>query len=127
MSHIDFIGKMLDLKDPNILFYEDSYTEQYIKGLRYKIFNAKLSYKPTSCQRCGTLFYENIIKHGFKISNIKFPYVVGSPTILSLKKQRYLCRHCNSTFILTTSEVDKNCFISRNSKLHIAVDAKKKI
>lgn len=127
MSHIDFIGKMLDLKDPNILFYEDSYTEQYIKGLRYKIFNATLSYKPSACQRCGTIFDENIIKHGFKTSNIKLPYVVGSPTILSLRKQRYLCRHCNSTFTLTTSEVAKNCFISRNSKLHIAVDAKKKM
>jgi len=127
MSHIDSIGKMLDLKDPNILFNANFYTEEYIKGLRYKIFHATLSYKPSACYRCATIFDENIIKHGFKTSNIKLPFVVGTPTILRLKKQRYICRHCNSTFTLTTPEVSRNCFISRNSKLHIAIDAKKKI
>lgn len=127
MSHNDFIGKMLDLKDPNIVFDQNCYTEEIIKGITYKVFHATLSYKPVACSNCATLFDHDIIKHGFKNTCIKLPTVVGNPTLLRLKKQRYLCRHCNSTFTLFTPDVAKNCFISRNSKFHIALCAKKKL
>ena len=46
---------------------------------------------------------------------------------INLRKQRYLCRHCNSTFVLRTNLVNKNCFISNRVKLSIAINAQDKI
>lgn len=127
MSHIDFIGNLLDLKDPNITFDDFIYSEEKIKNITHKIIHATLTNKPTACKHCAHIFDANIIKHGFKISNIKILNVSGFPTILRLRKQRYLCRHCQSTFTIRTSLVNANCSISNNTKLAIALDSKDKI
>ena len=47
--------------------------------------------------------------------------------ILKLRKQRYFCKHCHSTFTLKTNVVAKNCCISNNTKVAIALNAKDKI
>src|SRR5690606_21151272 len=57
----------------------------------------------------------------------KMPSVSGFNTYLKLKKQRYYCKHCESTFTLTTDVVAKNCCISNNTKAAIALHAKEKI
>jgi len=127
MSHNDFIGNLLDLKDQNITFFKNYYSEKIIKDVNHKIIHAKLDYKPVACYKCGSVFDKDIIKHGSKDSNIKLLNTAGHPTILNLKKQRYLCRHCNSTFVLRTNLVNKNCFISNKVKLSIAINAQDKI
>ncbi|SHK22035.1 transposase family protein [Tepidibacter formicigenes] len=70
---------------------------------------------------------KHIIKYGFKTSMIKLPKVSEFNTFLKLKKQRFYCKHCNSTFILHTPIVNKHCFISNNTKIAIALTTKKKI
>lgn len=127
MPHNDFIRKLLDLKDQNITFLENCYSEAVIKNITHKIIHAKLTYQPLACHNCGSIFDSNIIKHGFKESKIKLLNTAGHPTILKLMKQRFLCRHCNSTFVLKTPLVNKNCFISNRVKLSIAINAQDKI
>ena len=55
------------------------------------------------------------------------PKVSLHDTYLELKKQRYYCGHCQSTFTLKTSIVEKNCYISYNTKHAIALEAQNKI
>ena len=124
MSHNYSIINLLNLKAKNIIFDENFYTEEVVKGIESKIIHGTLTYKPEACYSCGHAFDEKIIKYGFKTSNIKIPNVSGCNAYLRLKKQRYFCKHCNSTFILKTNIVKKNCFISNNTKLAIALSAK---
>lgn len=125
--HNDFIPDLLDLKDPHIKFYENCYTEEVLQGFLSKIFHGVLTYEPHCCEHCGTLFDQQIIKHGFKTSTIKLLNISGFHSYLRLKKQRYLCKHCGSTFTLKTRLVDKHCYISNNTKLSVALRAKDKI
>ena len=127
LSHKDFILNLLNLKDEDIRFDEDFYSEEIIRTVESKIFHATLTYSPEVCYICDHVLDSGIIKHGFKISSIKLPNVSGFNAYLKLKKQRYLCKHCNSTFTLRTSVVNKNCYISNNTKLSVALSARDKI
>src|SRR5690554_4491768 len=127
MSHNDSILNLLNLKDENINFDEKFCSEETFNNLKVKVFYGTLSYRPKACYHCGHIFDTEIIKHGFKSSNIKLPSVSGFCTYLKLRKQRYFCKHCHSTFTLTTNIVKKDCFISNNTKLSIALNAKEKI
>lgn len=118
---------MLELKDNNINFYDNCYFKENINGITHKIFEGYLSYQPTHCYKCGVKFDSKFEKHGFITSNIKIPDVSGFKTILRLHKQRYLCKHCNKAFTLTSKIVDYGCFISRNTKWKIANDLRSKI
>lgn len=127
MSKLDYITEMLELKDDNIKFYENCYHKEKIKGIYHKVFEGILTYKPTCCEKCGVLFDNNFEKHGFITSNIKIPDVAGFKTILRLKKQRYLCKHCGKAFTLRDNVTDYGCFISKNTKWKIANDLRNKI
>lgn len=127
MSHNHSIINLLNLKEENITFDENFCKEITIKGIKCKVFYATLTYQPQACYKCNHPFDKGIIKHGFKTSMIKLPSVSGFNTYLKLRKQRYFCRHCQSTFTLKTSIVKKNCCISNNTKLAIAIHAKEKI
>ena len=126
MSNKNYIINILNLKDNNLKFNENFYSEEEINGITYKIFEGFLSYKPSHCYKCGVLFDNNFEKHGFIVSNIKIPDVSGFKSILRLHKQRYLCKHCNKAFTLTTNIVNYGCFISNNTKHKIACDLIKK-
>ena len=127
MSHSYFTRKLLNIKDKQITFEEDYLEEVKIEGVTRFVFKGILSYQPTHCERCGTLFDSKFKKHGFKTSRIVIPKVSLHDTYLDLKKQRYYCGHCQSTFTLKTSIVEKNCFISYNTKHAIALEAQNKI
>lgn len=127
MSLLYNILKMLGLKEEHLVFYPNFYSEAFIKGVRTQIYHAKLTYKPKKCPCCGHVCDHNVIKHGFKTSMIVLPKISNMNARLKLDKQRYLCRHCGKTFTLSTSIVDRNCFISNNTKMAIALDASDKI
>ena len=127
MSNINFITKLLGIKDENITFSNNITTERH-KDLDYNIIHCKLSYTPEYCPKCGCINTNySIIKHGSKISNIKLLDCNGHPTIMRLKKQRFLCKHCGCTHTAKTSLVNKNCFISRAVKLKIVDQVSMKI
>ena len=127
MSELNYITELLELKDNNIKFYKNCYHKEKIKGIYHKVFEGVLSYEPSCCEKCGVLFDQNIEKHGFITSNIKIPDVAGFKTILRLKKQRYLCKHCGKTFTLRDKVTEYGCFISNNTKWKIASDLRDKI
>ena len=127
MSNQNYITDMLELKDSNVNFKENFYYKEKIKNITYKIFEGYLSYKPSFCPKCGVVFDDKFEKHGFIISNIKIPDVSGYKSILRLHKQRYLCKHCNKAFTLTSNITDYGCFISNLTKHKIAIDLTKKI
>lgn len=114
------------MKDNNIKFYENYYHKEKINGITHKIFESVLSYEPICCPKCGVVFDENFEKHGFITYNIKLPNVSGFKTILRLKKQRYLCKHCNKVFALRNNVTQYGCFISNNTKHQTALDLTKK-
>ena len=126
MSNQNYIIEMLNLKDSNIYFKENFYYKEKIKGIIHKVFEGYLSYIPNFCPKCGVVFDDKFEKHGFITSNIVIPDVVGFKTILRLHKQRYLCKHCNKAFTLTSNITDYGCFISNITKHKIAVDLTKK-
>ena len=127
MSELNYITEMLELKDNNIKFYENCYHKEKIKGIYHKVFEGVLTYQPVCCEKCGVLFDNNFEKHGFITSNIKIPDVAGFKTILRLKKQRYLCKHCGKAFTLRDNVTEYGCFISKNTKFKIANELRNKI
>ena len=127
MSELNYITEILELKDNNIKFYENCYHKENIKGIIHKVFEGVLTYQPICCDKCGALFDDNFEKHGFITSNIKIPDIAGFKTILRLKKQRYLCKHCGKAFTLRDNVTDYGCFISKNTKWKIANELRNKI
>ena len=110
MSHSDYTRNILNIKDENIIFYENCLEEVKIKNKSVKVFHAKLSYTPDVCPNCGCIYESNpdtIIKYGFKKNcKIKMDKISNYTVILSLDKQRFFCKHCKSTFIAATDLVD---------------------
>ena len=127
MSITHSILSALNLKDPHLHFSEDCVSSQSIRGVDSLVFSGSLSYDPpSSCPLCGPPTRSAIIKHGTKSSLITLPSVSRRPAYLSLKKQRFLCKHCGHTFTASTSIVPSHCFISNNTRLSIVLDAKMK-
>ena len=127
MSNQNYIIDMLELKDSNVFFKENCYYKESIKGIVHKIFEGYLSYQPCFCPSCGVVFDDLFEKHGFITSDIKIPDVLGYKSILRLHKQRYLCKHCNKAFTLTSNITNYGCFISNNTKHKIALDLTKNV
>ncbi len=127
MSHNYFIRILLNIKDKNISFEKNFISDKIIKKINSKIFHPKLTYKPEYCPCCCNK-EEPIIKYLFnKPLLITFPKVSNFNTYMSLKKQRFLCKKCNSTFIATFIFVQENYYISKGTKLATALESKEKV
>lgn len=130
MSHSDYTRSILNIKDDNIIFYENCLEEVKIKNKIIKFFHAKLTYTPDVCPNCGCLYESNpetIIKYGFKKNcNIKMDKISNYSVILKLDKQRFFCKHCKSTFIANTDLVDFHKQISNNTKTSIILELMEK-
>ena len=129
MSHEYCILDLLNIKDKNIKLIDNFYKMEKIDNIDYKIIEAKLSYEPLYCLKCGCVFdndntYE---KNGFKTSDILMLDVANYGCILRLHKQIFICHSCNKKFFATTKIVDEGCFISNQVKYAIALELKNKI
>lgn len=100
MSNLNYITKLLELKNGNIKFYENCYHKEKINGMYNKVFKGVLSYKPICCSKCEVLFDEKFEKNDFITSHIKLPNTVGFMCILKFKKQGYLYKHFGKAFTL---------------------------
>ena len=63
MSLNNSIINLLNLKDKNIIFSEDFYSDEVIDNIQYKVFHGTLTYTPDGCYNCGHTFDKNIIKY----------------------------------------------------------------
>lgn len=125
MSINNYILNLLNIKDENIYINYNNIQNKIIKGFNYKIIEGFLTYIPKYCPCCGIVNHSSndIIKWGFrKNCKIKIPNISNCKSLLILHKQRFLCKHCNNTFIAHTNLVDKNKNISNNSELQIRTE-----
>jgi len=131
MTHTDYTRNILNIKDENIYFNENCFSEIKINNKTVKCFHGILTYTPSVCPHCGCIYEQNpetIIKYGFKKNcKVKLPNISNFCTILFLDKQRYLCKYCNSTFIATTDLVDFRKQISNNTKTSVVLDLMDKV
>lgn len=121
MSTNNYILNLLNIKDNNITILPNS-QEKFIKGVKYKIIEGVLTYKPEYCPCCGGIneSSNDIIKWGFrKNCIIKIPKVSNCKTRLILHKQRFFCKNCGNTFIAETNLIDRYKNISNNTELQI--------
>ena len=114
MSELNYMIEMLELKDNNIKFYEICYHKEKIKKIFHKVFEGTINLFVV--KNVALFLMINLRSIGFIASNIKIPDVVGFKTILRLKKQRYLCKHCGKAFTLKDNVTEYGCFISKNTK-----------
>ena len=123
MTHSYFIRKTLGIKDKNITF-DINVVEENINNQKHLIYFGKLTYQPRGCQNCGVknCSSADIVKNGTKESTIKLTQINFKPVLLKLKKQRFYCKHCSTTFIATTPLVNRHCFISNIIKATISME-----
>ena len=123
MPQSHYIENLLDLKDTNIeILSEVPIEHQIIRNKACKVLAARLSPAIEACHACGSL-PDQVIKHGTKTSLVKLCSVTGFDTYLRLKKQRYYCKSCHSTFTSKTKLVRKGCVLSQPLKTAILLEA----
>lgn len=129
MSHEYCILNLLNIKDKNVKLLDNFYKLEKIDNITYKVIEAKLSYEPLYCSKCGCVFdNENTYeKNGFKKSDILMLDVANYGCILRLHKQRFICHSCNNKFFAITKLVDEGSFISNQVKYTISLELKNKI
>ena len=122
MSITNNIRNLLDIQDENIIFEDNCVKKGSFKGIACKFIEAKLTYSPSHCMKCG-IRNENYVvyKNGTQTSRITLPISGVLPTYLLLKKQRFFCKSCHSSFTAKTPLVKKNCFISEQTRTLIAI------
>ncbi|MGY3725684.1 ISL3 family transposase [Granulicatella balaenopterae] len=119
MSHSTQI--FLQIKDPNVTLYDELTEEVVVKGKKSIVAHGKVTYKPKACEHCGCKNeHFSIVKNGTRSSTITLLPCSGMDTSLELSKQRFKCKHCKKSFTAETDIVDKNCFIAKSVKLHVA-------
>ena len=65
------------------------------------------------CIKRGCVNENNsIIKNGSQKFKVQINKINGFPCRLDIKKQRFFCKDCNSSFIAKASLTKKSCFIS---------------
>ena len=92
MSKNFIITNLLNIKDGNLNFSDGIY-HKVIKGVTHTILTAKLKYSDQVCPHCS--YNYNLIKYGFKSSNVRCSRVGDYHVLIDLKKQKMFCKSCN--------------------------------
>lgn len=119
----NYINLFTNIKDKNIIFHNSKV--ESIKNIQSIVTYATLDYVPNQCPHCGAIDPKLLSKGFQKPSLIKLNKSAKLNSYLSLKKKRYTCLECHRSFTLSSKEVDKHCFISRNVKTSITLDLTK--
>ena len=126
MSTEYIIKSLTGIKDENLIFEENCVYRKKVKYVDTIFIEAKLSYVPKCCPNCGHVKVgANIVKNGFKLQTIKLGDSFKTEVNLKLKKQRFFCKECHSSFMAETDIVNKYCHISNHIKQKIRTDLEK--
>lgn len=124
MSHNDSILNILGIKDKNIKIisveeaeHNDDSVKEYIT-----LITATLSYPINRCRNCG---FPTVNKDGFRKTHVRLASLNGRRYELELRKQRYKCKSCHTTFGVITNLTKENQTLSSNLKNQIMLWARK--
>lgn len=131
MSPLDFIKHSLGIKDPNLELIENSFRQEVRNGRKCDFISARLTHKPNHCRNCGVVAVDgkevNVIGNGTLKTYPRLPKNSnGYDVRLELRKPRFFCKCCKSTFQLENSLVKPFCSITNALKFRILHDATKK-
>nr|WP_246570199.1 ISL3 family transposase [Lentibacillus saliphilus] len=122
MSISNDIRNLLDIQDKNIYVNENAVTYGEHKGKTCKFIKATLTYEVDQCPNCqAEKIGSSIYKNGTQLSRITIPTMGVYPTYLLLSKQRFMCKHCDTSFTAQTNIVKRHSFISSNTKAQIII------
>ena len=111
MEQLDFITKLLGIKDQNIKI------DNLFDGGTHKEIIARLDYDAPPCPACKG----QMTKYDFqKPSKIPYLETAGYKTLIRLKKRRFRCKNCGKMAVAETSLVQKNHQIAATVKQKIA-------
>ena len=118
--------KLLDLTDMNISFSDQNWLIQEKCGnVTADIIVGELTYKPLCCEKCGEINHGQIISNGTVKTTTQLPVFNRHLTFLRLRRTRFLCHSCGSTFVAKTPIVEENHHISKALECQILLDLKK--
>ena len=100
MSITNSILKLINMKDPNLIFNDNFIEERQIKDKRCLVFLGYLKNDFEFCPICGCINENTIIKKGTRKSLIKINKHAELNAYLDLTKQRYQCKNCNRKFFV---------------------------
>ncbi len=118
----DSNGRTVDFKNTIIIMTSNIGSNEILSNNSDKVMDEiRNVFKPEFCTVCRCVCQNNnIVKNGTKTSRITLCSVSGLPAYLHLRKQRFLCRECGSSFTADTSRiVEKHCHISKRLKNEI--------
>ena len=123
MSNDDYIKNTYGFQDENIIIDKfDAIIINSIKHKRLFISNKNLP-SDFCCPRCGSV---DFIKHGSYQRTIRNLDISGFKSIIIFNQKRFICKDCNKTFNEPNNFVESNCTISKQAKLKILEDCRKK-
>lgn len=107
--------KLLNIKDPNIKVIDviDNLNNDAEKLVLIK---AVLSYPIKSCRNCG---FATVNKNGFTKAHVRLPGLNDIRYKMLLRKQRYQCKNCRTTFGATSELTKPSQTLSRKLKSQI--------
>lgn len=79
----------------NFLKSEDTILEGVVENDNRIELHIKMKQKPHICPRCGEITSKI---HDYRVQRIKDVPLFGKPTVIVLKKRRYVCKHCGKKF-----------------------------
>ena len=120
MSHNDCILKLLNIKDPNLKVI-DVIDNLYNGTEKLVLIKAVLSYPINRCRNCG---FATVNKNGFAKAHVRLPRLNGIRYEMILRKQRYQCKNCRTTFGATSELTKPNQTLSRKLKNQIMLLAR---
>ena len=111
MEQLDFITKLLGIKDQNIKI------DNLFDGVTHKEIMVRLDYDAPPCPA----YKGQMTKYDFqKPSKIPYLETTGYKTLIRLKKRRFRCKNCGKMAVAETSLVQKNHQIAATVKQKIA-------
>lgn len=114
--------ELLGLTDLNISFSEDWLEKITSKSVTAYQNKGTLTYTPSHCEKCGIKNQGEVVKNGTKVTQTQLPMFKSTLTYLELKRSRFLCRACHSTFMAQTSLVQPNDHLAKELKYQILLE-----
>lgn len=116
MSISNFITKLLNMEDNNLIFNENFFEERTINNKRCFVIKGYLKSNFDYCPKCGAMNNNIMIKKGIEKSLIKVNKISEITSYLELNKQVYKCKCCSKKITSQSNLVDYGCYISNNLK-----------